>query len=115
MKLKKWTIAIALLGSSGCTENPMTFAVHNPIYPEANQAVTYNLEKVSGSNITSAELYQTVATIDTSGSVTSTGSETLLQQWSSPANSINHTKQTGYPSNSLVTYRWVVEAPAEDG
>lgn len=114
MKMKIKLLAIACVSFallSGCRENPQTYAIHTPIYPNANQDVTFTLRLVSGT-AKSVALYETVSVINSSGTVTSTGSETgLMAQGSSGSLTfpISFTKTGGYPANRLVTYRFEVK------
>ncbi|AFL81127.1 hypothetical protein Aeqsu_1643 [Aequorivita sublithincola DSM 14238] len=94
-----------------CEKNPITLVLHNPIYPTGSQAVTYNAERVTDGSISDAKLYETVNTINNSGSITSTGTETLLQTWNSPSGDLSFTKPSGHGDNKLVTYRWVFTTP----
>lgn len=99
----------------GCEPAPTSLVLHDPIFPSANQAVTYTLERASAGTINSAELYEQVSTINSAGAITSTGAETLLQSWSSPAGTLSFTKAAGNPANSVVTYRWLVRVPGSGG
>jgi hypothetical protein len=106
-------ILACLLLLASCESNPITLALHNPIYPTASQAVTYSLERVSAGAINAAELHETISTINSSGVLTP-GTETLLQSWSSPSGDLSFVKTSGYSANQMVTYRWVVKVQ-EDG
>lgn len=103
---------VLVLLLSGCESNPVTLALHNPIFPSAGQAVTYSLERVTGGTVNSAELFETVSTVNAAGTVTA-GTETSLQTWTSPSGDLSFIKSAGYSANSLVTYRWVVRV--QDG
>ena len=103
-------IAAALSSSE---KDPVTLALHSPVYPSGSEAVTYTLERVSSGNINSAELYETVSTINSSGTITSTGTENLLQSWTNPGGDLNFTKSSGNGNNKLVTYRWRVNTPEQ--
>jgi hypothetical protein len=94
-----------------CEKNPITLVLHNPIFPSGSQAVTYTAERVTDGSITTAKLYETVNTINSSGSVTSAGTETLLQTWNNPSGDLTFTKPSGHGDNKLVTYRWVFTTP----
>lgn len=107
--------ALALAGLAGCESDPVSLVLHDPIFPGANQAVTYTLERVTAGAINSSELFEQVSTIDATGAVTSAGAETSIQTWTSPAGNLTFTKSSGYPANSLVTYRWVVRVPGNSG
>ncbi|TGV01545.1 carboxypeptidase M32 [Flavivirga rizhaonensis] len=96
---------------SSCEKDPVTLALHEPIHPTSSQQVTYNLTKVTSGSIDSAKLYEQVNTINSSGIITSTGSDVLLQTWTSPSGDLSHTKSSGHGSNKLVTYRWEITTP----
>ena len=98
---------------SSCEKSPVTIAIHSPIYPTSSQAVTYSLIKATPGDINSANLYQTVSTINSSGTVTSTGSETLIQSWTNPAGDLSFTTSAGHGNNRVVTYRWEVTTPEQ--
>lgn len=106
MKLSMLIITISFLACS-CKENPETFAIHSPIYPASGNQVTYTLSKIDG-DVSEVKLYNTINTIDNSGTITTAGSETLLQTWSNPAFPINFTTTSGYGANKLVEYRFEV-------
>lgn len=97
----------ALFLFCSCKETPETFAIHTPIYPNAGQNVSYTLDKIDG-DVSKVQLYETVQTINSSGSVTATSSTTLLQEWNNPTLPITFTKSGGYSSNRLVNYRFEV-------
>lgn len=103
-------IAISMLFSS-CEKSPITLAIHEPIYPTGSQAVTYTLTKVTDGDINSAKLYETVSTINSSGNITSAGSEVEINSWTSPSGDLSFSKPSGYGDNKLVTYRFVVVTP----
>ncbi|MCB0464654.1 MAG: hypothetical protein KDC78_03110 [Aequorivita sp.] len=94
-----------------CEKNPITLVLHEPIFPSGSQAVTYTAERVTAGSITTAKLYETVNTINSSGVVTSTGTETLLQTWNNPSGDLSFTKPSGHGDNKLVSYRWVFTTP----
>lgn len=99
----------SMLVLAGCaTSVPM----HEPIYPAANNGITYTLDAESDEGIKEVQLYETVSTINAAGSVT-TGTEVLLQTWSFPAEpasvSVSYTKAGGYPANRLVNYRYRIQ------
>lgn len=94
-----------------CEKNPITLVLHNPIFPSGSQAVTYTAERVTDGSITTAKLYETVNTINSSGTITSAGTETLLQTWNNPSGDLSFTKPSGHGDNKLVTYRWVFTTP----
>lgn len=102
-----------LLLLASCESNPVTLALHSPIYPGASENVTYTLERITAGTINSAQLFETISTVSSAGVVTA-GSETLLQSWSSPAADLSFVKSGGYSANRLITYRWVVKVQ-EDG
>jgi len=97
-----------------CEKDPVTLVLHDPIYPSATDPVTFSLEKVSAGTIDSAELFETVSTINSSGTVTAAGSEVSIRTWSSPSGDLSHTRTGGYGTNKLVTYRWRVATPEQN-
>lgn len=103
--------AIGLLAFSSCEKSPITIAMHEPIYPTGSQAVTYTLTKATSGDINSAKLYETVSTINSSGTVTSAGTESLINSWTSPSGDLTFSKSSGYGTNKLVTYRFEVTTP----
>ncbi len=105
------SVASLALFLVGC-ESPLTIATHDPIYPKADQAVTFTLEKVSGSRLRSVALYEVVSNVDANGTITSTGDEAMLKSWSSPGKVISFTKPAGYPPRTFVRYRFKVKAPS---
>jgi hypothetical protein len=106
--LKKRWYLLLLPAFFSCKANPETFAIHSPVYPSNTEAVTYTLRKIDGT-VSGVKLFETVATINSSGTITSTGSETELQSWSSPSFPVTYTKSSAYSSNRLVTYRFEVK------
>lgn len=104
---------IGLMMFSSCEKDPITLALHDPIYPTGSETVTYTLDKASAGSINSASLYVQVSTINSSGTVTSPGSETLLQTWTSPPGNLAFTTTSGYGNNRLVAYRWEVISPEQ--
>lgn len=105
-------VAVSTLMFFGsCEKSPITLAMHDPIHPTGSQAVTYTLTKVTAGSINSANLYETVSTINSSGTVTTAGTETLINTWSSPAGDLSFTTSGGYGNNKLVTYRFDVTTP----
>ncbi len=105
--------SIALLSFSSCEKSPITLAMHDPIYPTGSQTVTYTLTKATSGTINSANLYVTVSTINSSGTVTSAGTETLINSWSRPVGDLTFTTSGGYGNNKLVAYRFEVVTPDE--
>lgn len=103
-------LTITFFGSlflMSCKETPETFAIHSPIYPAAREQVTFTLNRIDG-NVKKVRLFNTINTINSSGNITSTVSETLLRTWDSPTFPINFTTSSGYGSNKLVEYRFEV-------
>ena len=103
---------MALMGCvtfGGCIT---TVPLHDPIYPGAAATVAYSLEVESEAGIHRVELYGTVSTIDTAGTVTA-GGETRVHEWDfhldPPTVRVNFTKAGGYPKNRLVRYRFWVQ------
>ena len=90
-----------------CKESPETFAIHAPIYPGNAETVTYTLNKITG-DVSQVQLHEIIQTINSSGTVTNTSADVLLQTWNNPTFPINFTKTGGYPTNRLVTYRFDV-------
>jgi hypothetical protein len=90
-----------------CKESPETFAIHAPIYPGNAENVTYTLNKITG-DVSQVQLFETVQTIDATGTITATSAEAMLQQWNNPTFPVTFTKTGGYPTNRLVTYRFAV-------
>lgn len=107
--------ATVLMLLSSCEYNPVTLALHDPIFPTAGQTVTYSLERVTDGTINSAELYEFVATVASDGSLSAVTPESLLQTWNAPTGNLSYTKNGGYPANSFVTYRWVIKVATSDG
>jgi hypothetical protein len=116
-KIKNHFYAIAILilsiSMTSCEKSPITLAMHEPVYPLGSEAVTYTLTKVTTGDINSAKLYQTVATINSSGVVTSAGSESEIQSWTNPSGDLAFTTSAGLGNNKLVTYRFVVTTPEQ--
>ncbi len=109
VKLFKFLLlAMAAMSFIACEKNPVCIVMHDPVYPSNGQSVTYTCERLSLGGITSAKLYETVATVNSSGTITSAGTETLINSWSSPSGDLSYTKSSGYSSNRLVTYRFEV-------
>ena len=104
-------LLFALVVLSSCEKNPITIVLHEPIYPSGSEAVTYTATKVTDGSINSAKLYEQVNTINSSGNITSTGTETLLETWSSPSGDLTFTKPSGHGDNKLVTYRFEITTP----
>ena len=102
-----------LLGMAfiSCEKNPIPLVLHEPIYPSATQAVTYTAERVTGGSISNAKLYETVNTINSYGIITTSGTETLIQEWNNPSGDLSFTKPSGHGTNKLVSYRWVFTTP----
>ena len=73
-----WLLLFVVLFTS-CEKSPITLVLHEPIYPSGSEAVTYTAQKVTAGSISSAKLYEQVSTINSSGIVTTTGSETMIQ------------------------------------
>lgn len=97
------------LGFTSCKESPETFAIHSPISPNSTDRVTHTLNRISGA-VDEVKLYTTVSTIDATGAVTSTGTESLANTWSSPSFPINFQSAVGgYGANKLVQYRFEVK------
>jgi len=109
-------VVLALL--FGChpspREIPVTIIYHHPIYPAEQQDVTYTLENVSSASLEKVELYETVSKVDETGAE-APGSEVLLQSWNRPGRRVDFTKSGGYPTNSLVRYRFAVKAASSGG
>ena len=106
--LKYWvgcTIAIMMMMS--CKENPETFAIHAPIYPKSGDAVTYTLRKIEG-DVEKVRLLTTTHNINSAGSITTSGAETLLKEWRNPSFPLSFTTTSGYGTNKLVEYRFEV-------
>lgn len=99
--------AVVILGS--CKQSPETFAIHTPIFPSNSEPVTFTLNKIEG-DVESVKLFETVATINSAGTVTSTTTESEIQSWTSPASfPITFTRASAYASNRLITYRFEVK------
>lgn len=116
LKFKKpaWLFGLAVAGAlSSCEKSPITLALHDPIYPTGSQAVTYTLTKATAGDINSAKLYETVSTINSTGAITSAGTETEIQSWSSSSGDLSFTKPSGYGSNKMITYRFQVTTPEQ--
>lgn len=107
------TVLIVAISLFSCEEDPITIAMHEPLFPLGSEPVTYTIEKVSSGGINSAKLYEQVNTINSSGVVTTTGTETLLQTWSNPTGDLSFTKNSGNGDNKLVTYRWEISTPEQ--
>ncbi len=94
---------------SSCKQNPETFAIHTPIFPSNSEPVTFTLNKIDGT-VASVKLFETIATINSSGTVTSTTAESQIQTWTSPTTfPLAFTRATAYSSNRLITYRFEVK------
>ena len=103
--------SMSMLFFSSCEKSPITLAMHDPVYPTGSQSVTYTLTKATSGTINSAKLYETVSTINSSGTVTSAGTETMINSWTSPPGDLTFTTSGGYGSNKLITYRFEVTTP----
>jgi hypothetical protein len=97
---------------TACEKSPITVALHEPIYPASGEDVAYTVERVTSGTINSANLYEIVSSVSSTGAVTP-GTEVLLRSWTSPSGDLTFTKSGGYSANSLVTYR--VEAVLPEG
>lgn len=111
---KVLTVLAVVLCMFSCEKSPITIALHEPIYPTDTESVTYTLNKATAGSITSANLFEQVHTVNSSGAITSTGAETLLQSWTSPSGDLSFTKSSGHGTNKLVTYRWEVITPEQN-
>jgi hypothetical protein len=110
MKKAYYFLQLVLLAGvfASCKQNPETFAIHNPISPSNTEPVTFTLNKIEG-DVETVKLFETIATINSSGAVISTAAETQLQSWSSPITfPLNFTRGSAYASNRLITYRFEV-------
>lgn len=106
--LKYWVgCIIAIMMMMSCKENPETFAIHSPIYPTSGDAVTYTLRKIEG-DVEKVRLLATTHNINSSGSITTSGAETLLKEWRNPSFPLSFTTTSGYGTNKLVEYRFEV-------
>lgn len=105
----RWTAVAGLMSLTGCIN---LLPLHSPIYPDDSDDVTFTLEARATNGIKRVRLYETVSTINAAGTITSTGSETLLRTWQpsgSPVEeSFSHVRSGGYGANRLVTYRFHV-------
>lgn len=90
-----------------CKESPETFAIHSPIYPADAENVVYTLNKIMG-DVSNVKLFERIETINSSGTVTATTTDALLQEWNNPSFPLSFTKTGGYPTNRLVRYRFEV-------
>jgi hypothetical protein len=104
--------AFLVLAAAGCAESPTTIAMHDPIYPAADEKVTFTLDRVKGSKLARVELYESISRVNSDGTIDATGRESLLGSWRSPEDRISLTRGRGYGANSLVRYRFVVRAPS---
>ncbi len=88
-----------------------TLPCHVPIYPANGDDVVYTLETSSSSGINKIKLFETVSTINSSGTIIP-GTETLLQEWAISGSPTSYTqsftKNGGYSTNRLVNYRFEV-------
>ncbi len=99
--------AISIFLFSSCKQDPETFAIHNPIYPTGSEHVTFTLNKRAG-DVSSVKLFEIVADVNSSGTLSGATPEALLQSWSSPSFPVTFTKSSGYGTNKYVTYRFEV-------
>jgi hypothetical protein len=101
-----------LLLATGCAD-VLTRPMHSPLYPDQDEAVTLSVDAESDSGIKEIILYETVNTINSSGAISSAGTETELDRWTIAGSPNTHlqsfTKPSGYGSNKLVTYRFSVK------
>jgi len=94
---------------NSCKQNPETFAIHRPISPNNTDVVTYTLNHITG-NVDEVKLFHTVSDINNSGTVTTVGTETELQAWTSPSFPLNFNGPNGgYGTNKLVQYRFQIK------
>ena len=106
--VKYWAgCIITIMLMMSCKENPETFAIHSPIYPKSGDAVTYTLRKIEG-DVEKVRLLTTTHNINSSGSITTSGAETLLKEWRNPSFPLSFTTTSGYGTNKLVEYRFEV-------
>lgn len=105
--------AICALSLIACETNPVCIVMHDPVYPSNGQNVTYTCERMSLGEISSAKLYEQISTVNASGTITSSGTENLINSWTSPSGDLSFTKSGGYVSNRLITYRF--EIVSSDG
>lgn len=87
--------------------------MHDPIYPSSSDLVTYTVKKATSGSINSANLYEQVSTINSSGAITSAGTEILINSWTSPSGDLSFTKSSALGTNKLVTYRWEITTPEQ--
>ena len=103
-------VAYCILFCSGCVTS-LVSAIHDPILPTSSQAVSYDITAESSAGIKKIQLYETINSINSSGTVTA-GTESLLETWNVSGNptthTVTHTKASGFGSNRLVQYRVVV-------
>lgn len=95
---------------SSCDPSPIAVVSHDPIYPSGSQQVTYWVNKATTGAISSAKLYEQISTINSSGVVTSAGSDVLLNSWTSPTGDLSHSSSSK-GINKLITYRWEITTP----
>lgn len=108
-KIPAQLAAIGILFSiTGCKQNPETFAIHSPIYPDSDESVTFTLSHIEG-EVSEVKLFETISSINSSGTVTSTGTETELQTWTTPVFPLSFSTTSGYGDNALVQYRFQVK------
>ncbi len=105
---KYFLLGIAAISMIACEKDPVCIVMHDPIYPSNGESVTYTCERLSLGAINSAKLYEQVASVNSSGTITSTGTEAVIKSWTSPSGDLSFTKSSGYDSNKLVKYRFEV-------
>ena len=107
--IKQPLLGMALLTTfASCKEKPETFVIHSPIYPTGSNNVTLTCRKISG-DVENVKLYVMVSNVSSTGVLSSSSPETLVQEWSSPTMPVSYTKSGGYGTNKLVKYRFVVK------
>ncbi len=89
----------------------ITRPLHSPIYPSNTQNVTYSLDVQSSRSIERIQLYETVSTISSSGTIT-TGSPALIRTWNvtgaPTSHTVSFTKSSAYGTDKVITYRFDV-------
>ncbi len=85
-----------------------TFSIHNPIYPAANEDVTYTLvEVVANNGVQSVTLYETIFSINPDGSL-GTEAPGITNTWHNPILPVSFEKKDGNISNKFIQYKFEV-------
>lgn len=99
---------LLIFSGNKCQRNPDPMvSIHDPIYPDSRETVTYTLLNIPSAQVDSVSLFHEITTIRLGGGYT-VGPEKKLKTWKTVNNTISYTTSNGYGPNKLVFYKFQI-------